>query len=487
MDAIAATWRRALARGRLRPTSRCARAVAGLDHRLDERARAGASSRDYGIAPPQRRPATSARPVGLTLVGALPAVRHARHPRGQPVRLDRVQVAVGVPVLPRAVRPLQGDLMRRRTPTPRVFHPLRGRRGRAADRRRGRDHVRRARRAARRLRVHRTASTSPCAPSGRRRGAPHYSICAPRPASGVLRIGVKRLPGGGVLRARARAARGRRRARRDDAGRPVLHRGSTRPNAKHYVARRGRLGHHAGALDRRDARSRPSRQLAVTLVYGNRTHRTVMFLEELARPQGPLPRPVPPDARALPRAAGRRAALRPARRGAAAPDPRRAGAGRRRRRVVPVRAVRRWSIELRETLLERAASTRHRVHTELFHVEPGAARVRSTDSRAAPRARRRGDDHARRPGSTFSCGPTTSRGPRRRAAGALRRCRSPARAASAAPAAPSSSRARSRWTRTTRSSPRRSRRATCSPASATPRPSPSASLTTRVGGPGQVP
>src|SRR5690606_49364 len=42
---------------------------------------------------------------------ALPALRIARHPRGVPLRLDVLQGAVRVPRLPRALRPLQGDLM----------------------------------------------------------------------------------------------------------------------------------------------------------------------------------------------------------------------------------------------------------------------------------------------------------------------------------------------------------------------------------------
>ena len=75
----------------------------------------------------------------------------------------------------------------------------------------------------------------------------------------------------------------------------------------------------------------------VTLIYANRTHSTVMFLEELARPEGPVPRPLPARPRALARAAGRRAPLGPARRRAARPHPRRPAAARRGRRVVPVR------------------------------------------------------------------------------------------------------------------------------------------------------
>ena len=61
-----------------------------------------------------RAPAGPGRPDA---VRPLPAVRLPGHPRVQPLRLHRVQVAVGVRPLPRALRPLQGPLM--------DFHSLR--------------------------------------------------------------------------------------------------------------------------------------------------------------------------------------------------------------------------------------------------------------------------------------------------------------------------------------------------------------------------
>ena len=64
---------------------------------------------DYGIAPAVPAPA-SAGPVALALSVRCPQCGSPRHPRDQPVRLHGVQVAVGVQRLPRAVRPLQGDL-----------------------------------------------------------------------------------------------------------------------------------------------------------------------------------------------------------------------------------------------------------------------------------------------------------------------------------------------------------------------------------------
>ena len=55
---------------------------------------------DYGIAPPGAAgPAgrTAGGPDRADAVGALPAVRQPRHRGDQPLRLDRVQVAVAVP------------------------------------------------------------------------------------------------------------------------------------------------------------------------------------------------------------------------------------------------------------------------------------------------------------------------------------------------------------------------------------------------------
>ena len=82
-------------------TRRGAGQARGVRHRAPGRARRG-------------------RTGAARAVGALPAVRQRRHPRVQPLRLDGVQVAVGVPQLPRAVRPLQGHLRMSAT-----FHSLR--------------------------------------------------------------------------------------------------------------------------------------------------------------------------------------------------------------------------------------------------------------------------------------------------------------------------------------------------------------------------
>ena len=128
-DPATTSSRRCAPRLRRRSTVRDG-AVAGLDDRLDDRRRQGASCRSTAS---RRRPADALAAAGRAVaVGALPAVRLARHPRAQPVRLDRVQVAVGVQRLPGAVRPLQGASEMtavaddRRAPAPtRSFHPLR--------------------------------------------------------------------------------------------------------------------------------------------------------------------------------------------------------------------------------------------------------------------------------------------------------------------------------------------------------------------------
>ena len=85
-------------------------ADAGVDDRLDEPRTAGAS-----CARPASRRRRAARSAARSRGCArLPALRVAGHRGAVPVRLDAVQGAVALPRLPRAVRPLQGALMRPR-------------------------------------------------------------------------------------------------------------------------------------------------------------------------------------------------------------------------------------------------------------------------------------------------------------------------------------------------------------------------------------
>ena len=118
---------------RLRRRRRAHRALPRLDHRLDQRRRAAASSPPRGIAPPGTAPVRPAGPVPLQLgptrrTAACPLCGSAGHRGAQRVRRDRLQGAAPLPVLPRAVRARQGDLMTttrpgtaRRRPQ---FHPL---------------------------------------------------------------------------------------------------------------------------------------------------------------------------------------------------------------------------------------------------------------------------------------------------------------------------------------------------------------------------
>ena len=181
MDAIRADLERRADRGRLPARRRRARAVAGLDHRLDERRRPAQAARRTASRRRRAARATGRSPLALSV--RCPQCGQPRHPRVEPVRLDRVQVAVGVPGLPRALRPLQGALTV--TATSRSAAPVAGRTPLArsaaierAHRRRGRGHLRRARRAAR------TTTRSPHGQHLDRSGGGDdvrrsYSICTP--------------------------------------------------------------------------------------------------------------------------------------------------------------------------------------------------------------------------------------------------------------------------------------------------------------------
>ena len=132
-----------------------------------------------------------------------------------------------------------------------------------------------------------------------------------------------------------------------------------------------------------------------------------MFLEEVARPEGPVPRAAADRARAVPGAAGRRAALRAPRPRPAAPILDGAGARRDRRRVVPVRAARRWSPSCAGGWSP-SRGRRRRIHSELFHVDPvprgpGRRAGRAAEGAAHVTIRLDGRDlRVRR------CGPTTA-------------------------------------------------------------------------------
>ena len=394
---------------RRRRAARCARAgfadvevrtvlSPGLDHRLDDR-RGPADAAEYGIAPPQ--PAHAAGGPGAACRCRC-AARSAASPDTRelsPVRLDRVQVAVALPRLPRAVRPLQGasdvtDHATRSASTPRArrLPPAAGRGGRAADRRRGRGHLRRCPTELRgRLRAstpgqHLTVRTAIDGDEVRRT----YSICAAGRRAAGCGSASSGCPAACSPATPLDALRGRRRARRDDADR-ALHAALDPASAKHYCAiaagsgitpvlsivatvlerRAGQHG-HPGLRQPHDAAS-------------------VMFLEELADLKDRYPDRFQLRARAVPRAAGRRAAVS-GRLDADAAAPRCSTtlvARGQRRRVVPVRAVRDGRGGPRGAA-RRAGVDRRHVHVELFHVEGEAPREPApADGRAAATRHRR--------------------------------------------------------------------------------------------------
>ena len=195
----------------------------------------------------------------------------------------------------------------------------------------------------------------------------------------------------------------------------------------------------------------------VTLLYGNRTTGSVMFAEELGRPQEPLRARAPARPRPVPRAARRRAVLRPPRRRPAAPAAHRARPGGDVRPRVALRAAR------------DARGRPRRARRARRPGRPGALRAvlrRRPAAGAAPRGGRghRRDDRGDRGPRRADDHRARSRGTRRSSTAHRRRgptCRSPARAASAAPAGRRSPRARSTCAATTRSSRPRSRPASC--------------------------
>ena len=247
------------------------------------------------------------------------------------------------------------------------------------------------------------------------------------------------------------------------------------PTARQALRRdRRRLRHHADPLDRRRRSSRASPGSAVTLVYANRTHRSVMFLDEVhdlkdrfcERLQ--IVHVLSRETQDVELFSGR---LDAARLRAILTA------------LAPADEVDEWFLcgpqqmlaELRSALEELGAAPGS-IHSELFHADPvPRAPVAAAGRCGGRRPRRRSASTAAAPTST--CAPTTYPSSRRRC-GCAPTSRSPARAASAAPAAPRSSRAPSRWTPTRRSSPTRSSAATSSPASPTPPPSGSCSTTT---------
>ena len=133
------------------PTSRCGpRSRPAWTQRLDHRARAGRKLSAAGIAPPHAAPAPrrarsrSPSPDPAPTV-ACPRCGSADTTQTVGVRRDRVQGAVPLRDLPRAVRAREGDLMRRQCARDRASTRSPWRRVDPLHRRLGRGHLRRAR------------------------------------------------------------------------------------------------------------------------------------------------------------------------------------------------------------------------------------------------------------------------------------------------------------------------------------------------------
>ena len=160
---------------------------------------------------------------------------------------------------------------------------------RAVDRRLGRAHLRRARRSSPTTTASSTASTSRSAATTASAAA---SRSARRRAPACCAIGVKKLPGGAFSEGVVDTLQRRRRARRDDAGRAVHHRSSTRASTKTYVAIAAGSGITpmiSIVVD--DPRGGAARAGDAGLRQPHPPHGDVP--RRPARPQGPLPRPVP--------------------------------------------------------------------------------------------------------------------------------------------------------------------------------------------------
>ena len=360
----------------------------GLVERLDHRARPRRRCVEHGLSAPG--PRRAGRPVALTLLPTrrgrdLPAVRLGRRRADLGVRRHRLQGALPLHRLPRAVRAREGDLMARSTrATSRTFHTLTGRRRSRSS------PTTRSRSPSRCPTTWPTSSTfvagpvADPAPDRRRR----------RAAAPVLHLrpGRRRARGSAYARSRTACSRGGWSTRcapatRSRCRRPAAASAPTRRSSRAA----GTCASPPAPASRRCSRS-PPRVLAnpdgdVTLLYGNRTTGSVMFAEELAD----LKNRYGPQLQLVhvlsPRAPGRRAVLRPARRRPAAPPAHHARPGRRASTTCGCAGRTRCSLDAREVLAELGVP-RERVHFELFYVDEPPPELHRADAEVAGRDQR---------------------------------------------------------------------------------------------------
>ena len=168
-----------------------------------------------------------------------------------------------------------------RRPPPAAFHTLTVAAVEPAHRRRGRGHLRRARRPGRRVRVRGRPVADP-APDRRRRASSAARTRSARPPGQRPRVGVREIPDGLFSRwlvHEVAPRRPRSRCRRPSGTLPRRPRAARgRPAPVHR--RRLRASPRCCRSPRTRARRTPTRE--VTLLYGNRTTGSVMFAEELA-------------------------------------------------------------------------------------------------------------------------------------------------------------------------------------------------------------
>ena len=183
-----------------------------------------------------------------------------------------------------------------------VFHRMPVAVGRPDHRRQHAGHLRRARGAARRVPLRaRPARHGPHRPRRRGRAAQLLDLRARHPRD-TLRIAVKHIPGGAFSTFVVRAARGRRRARADDADRAASARRCDPLSHKHYVAIAAGSG-ITPILSMLQTTLEIETESRFTLIYGNRTERVDDVPRRARRARVALRRPARDPARPLARSA----------------------------------------------------------------------------------------------------------------------------------------------------------------------------------------
>ena len=286
--------------------------------------------REYGIAPPikRQRPPRAVRRAA----GGVPAMRLGKYRSAVRIRLDLLQGAVALQELPRTLRLFQVSLTMSHAPR---FHRLAVNDLRRESAGRGVADLCDPRRTGRRLQLQ-PRPVSHAAHHHGRRGSPPFLFDLLRPrrwrAAHRREEGRRRR----VLELGRGRSESRRRARRDDADRPLWRRACAGCRRALYVGFAAGSGITPilsivkGVL----AREPNSRFF---LFYGNRSTSAMMFLRGAGRAEGPFHAAVLAVPRHLRRGAGHPDPARPARRRKSAGAAALAGAGGKRRSCLHLR------------------------------------------------------------------------------------------------------------------------------------------------------